>query len=73
MNARYVMYLPKVTEMFLLGEDEKQALERGKYSSADNEYDVVTVFRVEGEIKTPIAFFWNGQKFTPQSSADKSQ
>ncbi|MCC6804468.1 MAG: hypothetical protein IT319_16410 [Anaerolineae bacterium] len=68
MTARYAIHVPKVTEMFLDGEDERKALERGRYYRNENEYDVVTVFRIEDDVKTPTAFFWNGQKFIPQTS-----
>ena len=70
MSEQYAIHVPKVTEMYMAGEDEKRALERGMYFRDDNDYDVVTVFRVEGDVKTPIAFFWKGQKFIPQKPAE---
>ena len=51
MSVQYAIYVPKVTEMYLEDEDEKSALERGMYFRDDNDYDVVTVFRIEGESK----------------------
>jgi hypothetical protein len=66
MSARYAIHVPKVTEVYI-EENLPQALEAGM-TYRENEYDVTGVFRVEDDIKTPIAFFWNGQKFIPQNS-----
>ena len=67
MSAKYVIHVPKATEMYGAGEDEERALERGANFGVEDDFDVVTVFRVEGDVKTPLAFFWNGQKFIPQN------
>ena len=72
MSAQFVIHVPKATEMYQLGEDEAKALEESSEFVGEDDYDVVTVFRVEGDIKTPIAFFWKGQKFIPQTPVDKS-
>ena len=65
MSAQYAIHLPKVTEVYI-EENLSTALEAGATYRV-NEYDVSAVFRVEGDVKTPVAFFWNGQKFIPQS------
>ncbi len=71
MTARYVIYVPKSTETYSAGEDESKALERAKNLRGEDDYDVITLFRVEGDVQIPIAFFWNGQKFTPQKPVDE--
>lgn len=70
MTAHYVIHIPKATEVYSVGEDEGRALERGANFGAEEDYDVVAVFRVEDDIKTPIAFFYNGQKFIPQKPSE---
>lgn len=67
MTAHYVIHVPKATEMYSMSDNEIRALERGENFGVEEDYDVVTVFRIEDDVKTPIAFFWNGQKFVPQS------
>ncbi len=63
MDAKYVVHVPKATEVYI--EDNlPRALDAGA-NFKTNEFDVVTVFRVDDDGKTPVAFFWNGQKFTP--------
>ncbi len=67
MSTKYVIHVPKATETYGAGEDERQALEQVADFGVEEDYDVVTVFRVEGDLKTPIAFFWKGQKFIPMN------
>lgn len=66
MGAQYAIHLPKVTEVYI-EDDLSQALEAGM-TYRENEYDITAVFRIEGDVKTPVAFFWNGLKFIPETS-----
>ncbi len=66
MSAQYVIHVPKATETYSAGNDERKALDKAANFGGEEDYDVITLFRLEDGIKTPIAFFWNGQKFIPE-------
>ena len=60
MSAHYVIHVPKATEMYLLDEDETKAIGESTDLGVEDAYDVVTVFRVDDDLKIPVAFFWKG-------------
>jgi hypothetical protein len=71
MSAQYILHTPKATEVWLTFDTEAEALESGA-DHANDPYDVIGVFFINDDIKTPIAFFWNGQKFVPQKPVEGS-
>jgi hypothetical protein len=67
----YILHTPKATEVWLSYDTEEEALEAGAHYGSDP-YDVIGVFYINGDMKTPVAFFWNGQKYIPQKPSGGS-